>query len=94
MTIKVEIRDLTIFMLVMVMSIIVYGITNFVLLSNSCQVAFRLGDVETGKWLGWSAVSALILSLIMIILFLAVLGTILKRLNKRNQWVETHREKK
>lgn len=88
--VRVELRDMTVFMIVMIGSVLVYGVANAIVLYDCSYYEFRQGNIEAGRWLGYSAQGALLLSALLIAVFFAVLGTILKRLNKHNEWADKH----
>jgi hypothetical protein len=88
--VKVEIRDLATFTIVMIISVLVFGVANFIVLINASYVEFTQGNIEVANFLAYSAIAVLLLSILLLFVFFAVIGTILKRLNKANQWVEKH----
>lgn len=86
----VEIRDLTIFSFIVLLCLAIYAVTVYVVLSNVSHLLLELQLYDSAVYVGYAGASAIIISLVMMVLYYFVIGTILKRLNKANKWKEKH----
>lgn len=86
--VTVEIRDLTIFSFVILLCLSVYAATVYSVLGNVSSLLLQLGLYESADYVGVVGVSVVVISIVLMVLYYFVVGTILKRLNKANKWKE------